>query len=188
MGHIFWSFSGSSSRQPDLHNYTAYFRFTEMFYFFAILQFYEVVAGVPTNISREAQMKWSSDLFCTGPCTSCVTISTLRPSFWIGNNGRFIVLTRIRNHIATLLRMSLLPISLSVTDVDAETATDLCNIVGRETGYGLHGSGSIPGSVHFLLFHSVQIDFGVHPASYAIGTGSRLCLFLRHSRRGTRVW
>jgi hypothetical protein len=51
----------------------------------------------------------------------------------------------------TLLKTSLLPISLSVTEVDAETSTDLCNTVGIQTGYGLDGSVSIPDSVTFFF-------------------------------------
>jgi hypothetical protein len=44
--------------------------------------------------------------------------------------------------------------------------------VGIETGYGLEGSGLIPGrGTNFLLFHSVQTGSGAHPASYSMGTG-----------------
>jgi hypothetical protein len=44
--------------------------------------------------------------------------------------------------------------------------------VGIDVGHGLDGQGLIPGSgKHLSLLHSVQADYGVHPASYPIGTG-----------------
>jgi hypothetical protein len=43
--------------------------------------------------------------------------------------------------------------------------------VGLATDYGLDGPVSIIGSAKFSLLHSIQTDFGAHPASYPIGTG-----------------
>jgi hypothetical protein len=40
-------------------------------------------------------------------------------------------------------------------------------------GYGLDSWGSIPGRAwDSSLLHSAQIDSGVHPASYPVGTGT----------------
>jgi hypothetical protein len=52
-----------------------------------------------------------------------------------------------------------------------QTAHDYSMVsVATQLGYGMDGLGSIPGSVTSLL-HSVQTDYGAHPASYPIGTG-----------------
>jgi hypothetical protein len=50
--------------------------------------------------------------------------------------------------------------------------TSTCDsLVGIATGYGLDGLGSISGRVKFTPLHSVQADYGAHPASYGMCTG-----------------
>jgi hypothetical protein len=51
------------------------------------------------------------------------------------------------------------------------------------TGYGLVGPVSIPCSAGYFLLHSVQTEYGAHPASYTMGTGA---LYLGGKR--DRAW
>jgi hypothetical protein len=56
--------------------------------------------------------------------------------------------------------------------VYCENRTSQDTAVGIATGYGMDGQGSIPGRDRdFSLLHGVKTGSGVHPVSYAMGTG-----------------